>query len=145
VKNGKYLYPYDLQQYVFPLVAPLLFPVYFQIMTFRYVFTRKRYSQLVYMIPHYISHFVITYTVFQSWASTIAFFYAARLTESAWFAWVSQCNHICMDVHDDNPTDTWVNLQVLSFHTNCIRLSKKFSRFNAETKVQKESLIYKFL
>jgi hypothetical protein len=101
-----------MQHYIFPFVAPLLFPVYFQTMTFRYVFTRKRYSELICMLPYYIVHFAVSYIVFQSWASTIAFFYAVRLTDSAWFAWVSQSNHICMDVHDDNPTDTWVNLQV---------------------------------
>jgi hypothetical protein len=82
-------------------------------MTFRYVFTRKRYSDLIYMVPHYISHFGITYLVFQSIPRVILYFYAARLTESAWFAWVSQCNHICMDVHGDNPSDTWLNLQVI--------------------------------
>jgi hypothetical protein len=113
IKEGKYLYPYDMQQYLFPLLAPLLFPVYFQIMTFRYVFARKCYSELCYMLPHYILHFVTTYLVFHSVPKMLMFFFAVRLAESAWFAWVSQCNHICMDVHEDNSTDTWLNLQVI--------------------------------
>ena len=39
-------------------------------------------------------------------------FCSTRMADSAWFTWVSQCNHIVMDVHDDDPQDTWLNLQV---------------------------------
>ena len=85
-KKGKYSFPYDFQHFLFPLLAPLLFPVYFQTMNFRFVLTRKRYAELGVMLPHYISHFVITYAVFQSVSATIAFFLAVKLTDSAWFA-----------------------------------------------------------
>ena len=36
-----------------------------------------------------------------------------RCLESSWFAWVSQSNHIVMDVHDDEgDSDSWLTLQV---------------------------------
>ena len=81
-------------------------------MTLRYVFTRRRYSDLAFMIPYYSMHFSITYLVFKSVPAIILYFYAARLPESTWFAWVSQSNHIVMNVHEDKMDDTWLNLQV---------------------------------
>ena len=35
-----------------------------------------------------------------------------RFVESSWFMWVTQTNHIVMDVHDDDPADSWLTLQV---------------------------------
>ena len=35
-----------------------------------------------------------------------------RLAESAWFVWVSQSNHIVMDVHEEDESDTWLSLQL---------------------------------
>ena len=64
------------------------------------------------MIPHYFMHFLITSLVFKSVLPTILYFYASRLVDSTWFAWVTQVNHVCMDVHEDKMDDTWLNLQV---------------------------------
>ena len=94
--------------------APLLFPLYFQTMTFRHAYLRKKYLDLATMLPMYIIHFFVTYSAFRSISTTLAYFLLMRMCESAWFTWVSQCNHIVMDVHVDDSTDSWLNLQVTS-------------------------------
>ena len=64
------------------------------------------------MIPMYIIHFYVTYSVFKSISTTFAYFLIMRMVESAWFTWVSQSNHIVMDVHEDDEYDSWLSLQV---------------------------------
>lgn len=43
----------------------------------------------------------------------LAYWFFYRVTESGWFIWVAQCNHIVMDVHDDENNESWLHLQVL--------------------------------
>ena len=35
-----------------------------------------------------------------------------RTVDSSWFTWVTQLNHIVMDVHEEDEHDTWLSLQV---------------------------------
>ena len=35
-----------------------------------------------------------------------------RTCDSTWFTWVTQSNHIVMDIHDEDDSDTWLSLQV---------------------------------
>lgn len=35
-----------------------------------------------------------------------------RSADSTWFTWVTQLNHISMDVHEEDANDTWLTLQV---------------------------------
>jgi len=109
--NTKNLYPYTIQYIFFPFFAPLLFPVYFQIMTFRYAITRRKYADLASMLPFYLIHFGISFYAL-SFKEAMLFYVMMRFVESSWFTWVSQCNHIVMDIHDDEPTDSWLALQL---------------------------------
>lgn len=113
VKNKeKFLYPYTIQHYFFPFIAPLIFPIYFQMTTFKHVIKRKLWFDLATMLPMYTYHFILTYIAFRSIPACIAFWYFYRIAESAWFIWVAQCNHIVMDVHDDDKHDSWLHLQL---------------------------------
>jgi fatty acid desaturase 2 (delta-6 desaturase) len=57
-KYGKFL-PYDLQHLYFFIVAPLLFPVYFQFMTIRHAIKRQRWMDLFWLTLYYIKFFSI--------------------------------------------------------------------------------------
>ena len=111
-KDEKYLFPFNMQHYLFPIFAPLLFPIYFQLMTFRHVIVRRLYLDLAAMLPMYIYHFAITYFVFKSIPLCVAYWFFYRMIDSAWFIWVSQCNHIVMDIHDDEKNESWFTLQL---------------------------------
>ncbi|CAF0877889.1 unnamed protein product [Brachionus calyciflorus] len=111
-KKVENLYPYTFQHYLFPIAAPLLFPLLFQWTTIRHAIKRRKYLDLISMAPMFILHFAVTYTTFQSVFKCLAYFFVMRLFESAWFTWVSQCNHIVMDVHDDVEYDSWLHLQI---------------------------------
>ena len=82
-------------------------------MTFRHVLKRKLYVDLAAMVPMYTYHFILTYFVFGSIKMCLAYWFFYRVTESGWFIWVAQCNHIVMDVHDDENNESWLHLQVL--------------------------------
>nr|ATI22170.1 delta-5 desaturase 1 [Brachionus koreanus]QBO56256.1 fatty acid desaturase 5/6-5 [Brachionus koreanus] len=111
-ENAKNPYPYTIQQFLFPIGAFLLFPAFFQITTFRHIFRKKKYIDLVSMAPMYMLYFGCGYYAFGSIWKSLAYFFASRLLESAWFTWVSQCNHIVMDVHDDVDYESWFHLQL---------------------------------
>lgn len=111
-KKQKYLYPYDIQQYFFPFAAAALFPFFFQFTTVKFAIDKKRYLDLASLIPMYIIHFGITYYVFGSISSAIAYFLIIRLIESSWFTWVAQSNHVVMDIHEDASSDSWLSLQL---------------------------------
>nr|QBO56274.1 fatty acid desaturase 5/6-4 [Brachionus rotundiformis] len=112
IKKKKNFYPFTIQHYLFPIAAPLLFPLLFQWTTIRHAIRRKKYLDLVSMVPMYVLHFSVTYATFHSILKCVAYFFVVRLFESAWFTWVSQCNHIVMDVHDDVDYDSWLHLQI---------------------------------
>ncbi len=84
-------------------------------MTFRHVLKRKLYIDLACMVPMYTYHFILTYLVFGSIKMCIAYWFFYRVTESGWFIWVAQCNHIVMDVHDDENNESWLHLQVTKY------------------------------
>lgn len=64
------------------------------------------------MAPMYMLYFGCGFYAFNSVWKTFAYFFASRLIESAWFTWVSQCNHIVMDIHDDVDYESWFHLQL---------------------------------
>ena len=50
-----------------------------------------------------------------------------RIAESTWFTWVSQSNHIVMDVHEDDDADTWLTTQVKSQKNFIIYIIKVYN------------------
>ena len=65
------------------------------------------------MLPYYIYHNILIYLSFGTLYKALAYYWIVRFIDSSWFGWVSQCNHIPMDIHDDVPNDTWLHLQVI--------------------------------
>lgn len=108
----KLIYKYSLQHFYFPFVAPLLFPLFFQVTTIRYAIRKQRYLEILTIILMFVIQFGFTYPVFLSVTKSFAYFLVIRSIESSWFAWISQSNHIPMEIHDDDKLDSWLSLQL---------------------------------
>lgn len=111
-KKQKFLYPYNIQHYLFPFAAAALFPFFFQFTTIKFAIEKRRIPDLVSMGIMYTIHFGITTYVFGSLTKALLYFLLIRLIESSWFTWVAQSNHIVMDIHEETSSDTWFTLQL---------------------------------
>ncbi|KAF7245349.1 Acyl-CoA (8-3)-desaturase [Varanus komodoensis] len=95
---------------------------------------KKKYMpyqhQHKYFIREYLCHFAMEFAVMllyyvricilyiplMGFKSFMAYFWLARLLESTWFIWISQMNHIPMNIDYDQNLD-WVSAQVSLFPT----------------------------
>ena len=75
----------------------------------------------------YTYHFALTYLAFGSAWSCLAFYCFYRILDSGIFIWLSQVNHVVMDIHDDEKDESWLSLQVCIFEEI---LKKTFTRVN---------------
>nr|KAG5714734.1 hypothetical protein BaRGS_000222 [Batillaria attramentaria] len=113
-KSWKKSMPYNWQHHYFFVVGPpLLFPVYFQFMLFRHIFTRKLWLDFA-LVMLYFARFIYLYAPILGW-SIIPFYLAMRCLESHWFTWVAQSNHVPMQVKVDE-AEPWMKLQM---HATC--------------------------
>lgn len=103
--------PYNWQNYYFFLIGPpLLFPVYFQIMLFKFIFSRKAWMDLA-MVMVFFAKLIYLYVPLLGWGGTIVYYFTFRCLESHWFTWVAQSNHIPMDISRDAALP-WLQLQL---------------------------------
>ena len=113
-KNKKSM-PYNHQhKYFFVIGPPLLFPIYFQYMIFRHPFVRKQWLDIFVMCLFY-AKVLYLYTPMLGLGWTILYYFIVRSLESIWFVWVSQSNHIPMEITDDKARP-WLPLQL---HATC--------------------------
>uniref|UniRef100_A0A8B9MYM1 Fatty acid desaturase domain-containing protein n=1 Tax=Accipiter nisus TaxID=211598 RepID=A0A8B9MYM1_9AVES len=91
-------------------LPPLLIPTYFQCHTFYIAYTKRYWADLAWMLTFYI-RFFFTYGALLEIKSLLAYFFIFRMLESSWFVWVSQMNHIPMDIYYDNNLD-WASTQL---------------------------------
>lgn len=112
-KKFKKSMPYNFQhQYFFFLLPPLLFPVYFQIMTFHFCIKKRLYLDLLTMAGYFIRAVYTLYPFFGLWWF-LFYMFMARVIESHWFTWVSQSNHIPMKIDDDKNLP-WLQAQTIA-------------------------------
>jgi fatty acid desaturase 2 (delta-6 desaturase) len=110
-KEKKKSMPYNWQhRYFFVLGPPLLFPIYFQYMVIKHPFVRKNWLDLAVMCLYYI-RFFSCYFPLLGLPGALFFYFIIRCAESHWFVWVSQSNHIPMDIDDDKALP-WLPLQL---------------------------------
>lgn len=108
--------PYNLQhQYFFAIGPPLLFPLYFQVMIFRHVIQRKQWLDLSLMMVFYFKIATLYKFLLGGWSSMLLWYFIMRVIESHWFVWVTQSNHIPMEI-DDDKARAWLPLQM---HATC--------------------------
>jgi fatty acid desaturase 2 (delta-6 desaturase) len=110
-QKKNYAYPYNWQQYYFFAIGPpLLFPLYFQYRVFKHPISRGQYLDVLLMSLFYIKLLVL-YWPFLGLFGAIKFLFLVRCLESHWFVWVSQSNHIPMDIEEDKERP-WLALQL---------------------------------
>lgn len=114
-KKNKKSMPYNFQhRYWFLIGPPLLFPIYFQIMIFRHSIVRRKWLDFIWMMSFYIKLFFL-YSPMLGVFGAIKYYFVVRCLESHWFVWVSQSNHIPMEIDTDQERP-WVPLQL---HATC--------------------------
>ncbi|XP_033629136.1 acyl-CoA 6-desaturase-like [Asterias rubens] len=110
-EEGKSVMPYNHQhKYFFIIGPPLLFPVYFQFMTFYFCITRREWMDLFLMMTFYV-RFFIWYIPLLGIFKAVLLFEVMRVCESIWFTWVAQSNHIPMNIEEDTGKP-WLQLQL---------------------------------
>lgn len=110
-KTRKKSMPFNHQhKYFFAIGPPLLFPVYFQIMLFRHMITRKLWMELVITLLYYV-RFTYLYLPMLGFGWFLVYYFSMRCIESHWFTWVAQSNHIPMNIKNDE-ANPWVKLQM---------------------------------
>ncbi|KAF8571467.1 hypothetical protein P879_01097 [Paragonimus westermani] len=103
--------PYEYQDKYFYLIGPpLLFPVYFQYTSLRHVIIRKCWEDLAWIGAFYVKIFLLYYPLFGFWG-TVGYFFIVRMCESHWFTWISQSNHLPMEVSYDRG-EAWLPMQL---------------------------------
>jgi len=106
--------PYNSQHmYFFVIGPPLLFPVYFQFMTFRHAITRRLYFEIALMAFFFVRTYMMYAPLLGGFLGYILWYEAFRVVESHWFTWVSQSNHIPMTIERDDPCGkSWLKSQL---------------------------------
>ncbi|XP_005988035.1 acyl-CoA (8-3)-desaturase [Latimeria chalumnae] len=113
-QKKKYM-PYNHQhKYFFLIGPPALLPFYFQWYIFFFAVQRKQWVDLAWMLSFYV-RLTVTYLPLLSVTGFLALFFLVRFIESNWFVWVTQMNHIPMDIDHDQNKD-WLTMQV---HATC--------------------------
>ncbi|KAM6937415.1 acyl-CoA Delta-4 desaturase-like [Xenentodon cancila] len=107
--------PYNLQhQYFFLVGPPLLIPVYFHIQIIKTMISRRDWVDLAWSLSYYLRYFscyIPLYGVFGS----VALLSFVRFLESHWFVWVTQMNHLPMEIDHEKRQD-WLTMQL---HATC--------------------------
>jgi fatty acid desaturase 2 (delta-6 desaturase) len=110
-KSKKKSMPYNWQNYYFFLLGPpLLFPVYFQIMLFKYIYSRRAWMDLLVVTLFFTKLFYLYAPILGYWGALV-FYFTFRCLESNWFTWVAQSNHIPMEIEHDEALP-WLQLQL---------------------------------
>ncbi|XP_012518173.1 PREDICTED: fatty acid desaturase 2 [Propithecus coquereli] len=111
-KKLKYL-PYNHQhEYFFLIGPPLLIPMYFQYQIIMTMIVRKDWVDLAWAISYY-TRFFITYIPFYGVLGALVFLNFIRFLESHWFVWVTQMNHIVMEIDCESYRD-WFSSQLVA-------------------------------
>ncbi|XP_030057044.1 acyl-CoA 6-desaturase isoform X2 [Microcaecilia unicolor] len=111
-KKLKYL-PYNYQhEYFFLIGPPLLIPIYFTIQIIKTMIDRRDWVDLIWSFSYYIRYFY-TFVPFYGVLGSLVFLNTIRFFESHWFVWVTQMNHIAMEIDKEKYRD-WLSCQPVS-------------------------------
>lgn len=110
-RDNKWSLPFNHQhKYFFIVGPPLLFPVFFQFMVFKHPISRRNWLDLFLLLLFYVK-LLWLYTPFFGVYGAALYYFAFRCLESHWFVWVSQSNHVAMNIDDDKERP-WLALQL---------------------------------
>ncbi|XP_039620141.1 acyl-CoA (8-3)-desaturase-like [Polypterus senegalus] len=110
VQKKKYM-PYQHQhKYFFLIGPPALLPMYFQWYIFYFAVKQQQWVDLIWMLSFYI-RFTWIYLPMLGLPALLTLFFLVRFLESNWFVWVTQMNHIPMEIDRDQNKE-WLVMQV---------------------------------
>uniref|UniRef100_A0A8C4EX68 acyl-CoA (8-3)-desaturase n=1 Tax=Dicentrarchus labrax TaxID=13489 RepID=A0A8C4EX68_DICLA len=110
IKKIKYM-PYHHQHQYFLLVGPpLLIPVYFHIQIIRTMISRRDWVDLAWSMSYYL-RYLCCYVPLYGLFGSLALISFVRFLESHWFVWVTQMNHLPMDIDHEKHHD-WLTMQL---------------------------------
>ncbi|CAL9697434.1 unnamed protein product [Knipowitschia caucasica] len=110
IKKIKFL-PYNHQHKYFFLVGPpLIIPVVFHLQAMYRTIQRRNWEDLCWSLTYYLRYFLCFVPLFGFWGS-VAFLTLVRFLESHWFVWVTQMNHLSMEIDHERHQD-WLSMQL---------------------------------
>uniref|UniRef100_A0A3B4V6E4 acyl-CoA (8-3)-desaturase n=1 Tax=Seriola dumerili TaxID=41447 RepID=A0A3B4V6E4_SERDU len=110
IKKIKHM-PYHRQhQYFFLVGPPLLIPVFFHIQIMHTMISRHDWVDLVWSMSYYLRYFCC-YIPLYGLLGSVALISFVRFLESHWFVWVTQMNHLPMDIDHEKHQD-WLTMQL---------------------------------
>jgi len=105
--------PYSLQHYYWHLIGPpLLLPVYFHVENIAYAIRKHKWWDLFWMASFFVKHFALYAPLLGFW-NAFWFYMFFRMLESHWFVYVTQMNHLPMNIGFDKNYD-WPTLQSMA-------------------------------
>lgn len=114
IKKIKFL-PYHYQHKYFFLVGPpLIIPFVFHIQAMYTAIKHRNWEDLVWVLSFYL-RYLICYVPLYGVSGSLALIVFVRFLESHWFVWVTQMNHLPMDIDHEKHQD-WLNMQL---HATC--------------------------
>ncbi|KYO41648.1 hypothetical protein Y1Q_0006395 [Alligator mississippiensis] len=109
-KKKKYM-PYNHQhKYYFITMPPFLIPVYVAFHTVFKAIQRKQCVDLAFSLS-FVIRFILMYKPLLGVMGLLMFHELVRVLQSTWFTWVSQMNHIPMNIDYDKNMD-WFTTQL---------------------------------
>ncbi|XP_062973090.1 acyl-CoA (8-3)-desaturase-like [Elgaria multicarinata webbii] len=102
--------PYNHQHKYFFILAPALLVPFFQLSIFYSSIKRKEWVDLA-LIVSYNIRVCLIYVPIMGFNCFMAYYWLSRFLESVWFIWISQMNHIPMNIDYDKNLD-WVSTQL---------------------------------
>ncbi|KAM4573640.1 acyl-CoA Delta-6 desaturase-like isoform 2-T2 [Odontesthes bonariensis] len=109
-KKIKFL-PYNHQhQYFFLVGPPLLIPIFFNIQLLKTMISRRDWVDLAWYVSYYL-RYLSCYVPLYGWFGSLALIVFVRFLESHWFVWVTQMNHLPMEIDHERHKD-WLTMQL---------------------------------
>ncbi|KAM9377423.1 LOW QUALITY PROTEIN: acyl-CoA 6-desaturase [Pholidichthys leucotaenia] len=110
IKKIKHM-PYHRQhQYFFLVGPPLLIPVYFHIQIMHTMISRHDWVDLAWSMSYYLRYFSCYIPLYGLFGSLVLISFV-RFLESHWFVWITQMNHLPMDIDHEKHQD-WLTMQL---------------------------------
>ncbi|XP_060119166.1 acyl-CoA (8-3)-desaturase-like [Heteronotia binoei] len=106
--------PYNYQHKYFFITGPGLLLPFFQFSVFYFPIKRKEWLELALIVTYNI-RVCLMYIPLMGFKCFMAYYWLSRFLETSWFTWVSQMNHIPMQIDYDKNVD-WVSMQL---HATC--------------------------
>uniref|UniRef100_A0A8C9X365 acyl-CoA (8-3)-desaturase n=1 Tax=Sander lucioperca TaxID=283035 RepID=A0A8C9X365_SANLU len=110
IKKIKYMPYHHQHKYFFLVGPPLLIPVYFNIQIIHTMISRRKWVDLAWSLSYYLRYLCCSIPMFGLFGSVV-FISFIRILESHGFVWVTQMNHLPMDIDHEKNQD-WLSMQL---------------------------------